>query len=48
MLLAHYTELDWAAQYGAEKNLIRFSVGLEDQEELLGKIDRALAAIGSS
>lgn len=45
-LLAHYTELDWAAGYGAEKNLIRFSIGLEDREELLRKIDVALAAIG--
>jgi len=45
-LLAHYTELDWAAGYGAEKNLIRFSIGLEDRDELLRKIDVALAAIG--
>lgn len=47
MLLAHYTELEWAAKYGAELNLIRFSVGLEDMQELLKKFDRALAAIES-
>lgn len=44
-LLAHFTELEWAAEYGVEKNLIRFSVGLEDSEELLGKVQRALDAM---
>ena len=28
-LLAHYTELDWAAQYGVHADLIRVSVGTE-------------------
>lgn len=31
-LLAHYGELDWAAQYGVHRDLIRVSVGLEDCE----------------
>jgi len=44
-LLAHFTELDWAAQYGVEKALIRFSIGLEDTEQLLKTVDVALAAI---
>lgn len=34
-ILAHYYELDWAAQYGVDKHLIRVSVGLEDAEELV-------------
>jgi len=29
-ILAHYAELDWAAQYGVPKSLVRISVGLED------------------
>jgi cystathionine gamma-synthase len=44
-LLAHFTELDWAEKYGAEKRLIRFSVGLEDTETLLSTVKVALAAI---
>ena len=44
-LLAHFTELEWAAQYGVEKALIRFSIGLEDTEQLLKTVDVALAAI---
>lgn len=47
VLLAHYGELDWAAQYGCEVNLVRFSVGLEDTEELKGVFEHALAAIRS-
>ncbi|KAI0157033.1 PLP-dependent transferase [Hypoxylon sp. FL1284] len=30
VLLAHYQELDWAASCGVDPNLIRISVGLED------------------
>ena len=45
VLLAHYGELDWAAQYGCEVNLIRFSVGLEDADQLKAVFERALAAM---
>ncbi|KAF2459311.1 pyridoxal phosphate-dependent transferase [Lineolata rhizophorae] len=45
VILAHYTELDWAASYGVEKDLVRFSVGLEDTQELVGVFKAALAAI---
>lgn len=34
-----------AAKYGAEKDLIRFSVGLEDSSDLLRRIDLALRAL---
>ncbi len=34
VVLAHYLELDWAASFGVEPDLIRVSVGLEDTEEL--------------
>lgn len=33
-ILAHYTETDWAAEWGVEKGLVRISVGLEDTELL--------------
>lgn len=29
-ILAHYTELDWAARYGVPKSLVRVSIGLEE------------------
>ncbi|KAF2399986.1 PLP-dependent transferase [Trichodelitschia bisporula] len=45
VILAHYTELDWAAHYGVEADLIRFSVGLEDTRELVATFRRALSAI---
>lgn len=45
VLLAHYGELDWAAKYGCEVSLVRFSVGLEETEKLKAAFDAALAAI---
>ncbi|EXJ73282.1 cystathionine gamma-synthase [Cladophialophora psammophila CBS 110553] len=45
-ILAHYTELDWTAQWGVEADLVRLSVGLEEPAELTGKIERALKAAG--
>jgi cystathionine gamma-synthase len=44
-LLAHYNELDWAAERGAPRNLIRIWVGLEDPEDLEDRFTRAFAAI---
>lgn len=41
-LLAHYTELQWAEACGVPTHLIRLSVGLEDPEELWGRIETAL------
>lgn len=43
-VLAHYTELDWAAEWGVEKGLVRVSVGLEDEETLLGWFRDAVEA----
>jgi cystathionine gamma-synthase len=45
VLLAHYAELDWAAEYGCEASLVRFTVGLEDTEKLKTVFETALAAI---
>ena len=45
VILAHFNELDWAAKYGCEASLIRFSVGLEETAALKGVIDFALAAL---
>jgi len=42
VILAHYNEQKWAAQYGVDANLVRFSVGLEDTKELQEKFSRAL------
>lgn len=47
VILAHYTELEWAAQYGVDRNLVRFSVGLEDTESLKTTIRNALDAMGA-
>lgn len=44
VLLAHYQELDWAAQYGVDPDLVRVSVGLEETEELQLLFQKALAA----
>lgn len=44
-LLAHYGELEWAAGFGVESDLIRISVGLEETEELVGIFERALAVL---
>ncbi len=41
-LLAHYTELDWAESCGVSQHLIRISIGLEEPEELWGRIREAL------
>ncbi|GAB7337639.1 hypothetical protein MBLNU457_g2934t1 [Dothideomycetes sp. NU457] len=45
VLLAHYGELEWAAKYGCEENLIRFSVGLEDTDVVVNTFKRALDAM---
>ncbi|KAL7784124.1 pyridoxal phosphate-dependent transferase [Trichoderma ceciliae] len=44
VLLAHYGELQWAAQFGVDANLVRVSVGLEETEELQLLFRKALAA----
>ena len=44
VILAHYAELDWVKQFGVDADLVRMSVGLEDEDELCAKIDRALVA----
>lgn len=45
VLLAHYNELEWAAGFGCPADLCRFSVGLEDTDELCSIFTRALAAM---
>lgn len=45
-ILAHYTELEEVAEWGVDKNLIRISVGLEDQEELLLTLKSSLSRCG--
>jgi cystathionine gamma-synthase len=37
--------LEWAASYGCEASLVRFSIGLEETEALKGVFEYALAAI---
>jgi len=44
VILAHYQELDWAAQYGVESTLVRVSVGMEDEEVLKIWFEKALDA----
>lgn len=45
VLLAHFQELEWAASFGCEASLVRFSVGLEDTEALKAVFTTALDAI---
>ncbi|BFZ53750.1 Cystathionine gamma-synthase [Savitreella phatthalungensis] len=44
-LLAHYTELDWAASFGVPTALVRCSVGLEPFDKLWAMFERALDAL---
>ncbi|CAO3610696.1 unnamed protein product [Mucor hiemalis] len=44
-ILAHYTELDWAEQFGVCRYLVRVSVGLEEREKLLSMFTNALDAV---
>ncbi|KAE8225528.1 hypothetical protein CF319_g1731 [Tilletia indica] len=46
-ILAHYTELDWASSFGVDPNLIRISVGLEDESSLIADFEDALLAARS-
>ena len=43
-ILAHYGELDWAAEFGVEAGLVRISIGMEDKEDLLARFEAALRA----
>ncbi|GAC74990.1 cystathionine beta-lyases [Moesziomyces antarcticus T-34] len=43
-ILAHYGELEWAAQFGVERGLVRVSVGLEDESFLLNMFGDSLDA----
>jgi cystathionine gamma-synthase len=44
VILAHYLELEWAAQFGVPSDLIRISVGLEDEDDLKSRFAVALKA----
>ncbi|KNE73128.1 hypothetical protein AMAG_17277 [Allomyces macrogynus ATCC 38327] len=44
-IMAHYTELAWAAEFGVCRWLVRISVGTEDVGVLLEILRRALAAV---
>ncbi|KAF6804703.1 cystathionine gamma-synthase [Colletotrichum sojae] len=45
VILAHMAELEWAASLGVDPSLVRFSVGIEDVEELIRVFKDALAKI---
>jgi cystathionine gamma-synthase len=44
VLLAHYQELEWAASFGVEPDLIRVSVGLEETGHIVKVFESALKA----
>lgn len=48
VILAHYGELDWAAQFGVPSDLVRISVGLEDTADLKAWFTAALEAAAKS
>jgi len=41
-VIAHYHELEWAAAYGVDANLVRVWIGQEDDRELLAKFHVAM------
>ncbi|BCR89306.1 uncharacterized protein ACHE_50504A [Aspergillus chevalieri] len=43
--LAHFQELDFAAEYGVDRYIVRISVGLEDGEVLMERMREALRAV---
>jgi cystathionine gamma-synthase len=43
-ILAHYTEMEWAAEYGVEETLVRVSVGMEETGALIQSFEKALKA----
>ncbi|KAI9926379.1 hypothetical protein ASPWEDRAFT_32211 [Aspergillus wentii DTO 134E9] len=43
--LAHFRELDWAESYGVLKHIVRISVGMEEQKEVLDRISQALVEV---
>ncbi|KAF7314396.1 hypothetical protein MKEN_00912300 [Mycena kentingensis (nom. inval.)] len=43
-VLVHYTEMDWAAQFGVEETMVRVSVGQEQTEGLLSGFKLAVEA----
>jgi cystathionine gamma-synthase len=47
VILAHYRELDWAASFGVHPDLLRISVGLEDDlAEIFTRALKAAEAVG--
>ncbi|KAB8227113.1 cystathionine beta-lyase [Aspergillus alliaceus] len=44
-LLSHFRELEWAASFDVPEHIVRISVGLEDTDELLGAVRRALDCV---
>lgn len=47
-LYAHYSELEWAAEFGVDEHLVRISVGVESEESLDRLIQTALDAAASA
>ncbi|KAG6334183.1 hypothetical protein ID866_4912 [Astraeus odoratus] len=47
-ILAHYNELEWAAEYGVEEGLVRISVGMEEKDALMRCFEVALSAAESA
>lgn len=47
-ILAHYTELDWAEQFGVERGLVRVSVGMESPDTLIQAFTSAVEAAESA
>lgn len=41
-ILAHYQELDKVAKWGVDRNLVRLSIGMEPQSQLIGLLKEAL------
>lgn len=47
-ILAHYQELDEVERWGVDRNIIRLSVGLEEQDELMAILGEAMDAAAAA
>jgi cystathionine gamma-synthase len=43
-IIAHYREMEWAAEFGVEEGIVRLSVGCEDRERLMKALEVAFNA----
>ena len=48
VIIAHYNELDWAAEFGVDRDLVRVAIGLEEKQDLISRFQVALDAVAKA